>query len=80
MALEEEIVESETIINDIKKNIKCSIHDISDIKEFPESMTVEDILIQSSNIGTVKIAKKIGKEKYMKFLQDLNILNSPNFR
>ena len=53
--------------------------DISDIKEFPESMTVEDILIQSSNIGTVKIAKKIGKEKYMKFLQDLNILNSPKF-
>ncbi len=79
LALEEEIVESETIINDIKKNIKCSIHDISDIKEFPESMTVEDILIQSSNIGTVKIAKKIGKEKYMKFLQDLNILNSPKF-
>ena len=67
LALEEEIVESETIINDIKKNIKCSIHDISDIKEFPESMTVEDILIQSSNIGTEKIAKKIGKEKYMKF-------------
>ena len=62
MALEEEIVESETIINDIKKNIKCSIHDISDIKEFPESMTVEDILIQSSNIGTVKIAKKIAKK------------------
>ena len=58
LALEEEIVESETIIKNIKKNIKCSIHDISDIKEFPESMTVEDILIQSSNIGTVKIAKK----------------------
>ena len=25
-------------------------------------MTVEDILIQSSNIGTVKIARKIGEE------------------
>ena len=32
-------------------------------------MTVEDILIQSSNIGTVKIAKKIGKEKYERFFK-----------
>ena len=32
---------------------------ISDIKKFPASMTVEDILIQSSNIRTIKIARKI---------------------
>ena len=42
-------------------------------------MTVEEILIQSSNIGTVKIARKIGKEKYKKFLKELNLLNSPKF-
>ena len=34
-------------------------------------MTVEDILVQSSNIGTIKIARKI-KDKYKKFLKDLN--------
>ena len=32
-------------------------------------MTVEDILIQSSNIGTVKIARQIGEEKYKYFLK-----------
>ena len=79
LALEEEIVEPETIIKNIKKSIKCSIHNISDIKQFPESMTVEDILVQSSNIGTIKIARKIGEEKYKKFLKDLNLLNSPKF-
>ena len=79
LALEEEIVESETIIKNITKNIKCSIHNISDIKEFPTSMTVEDILIQSSNIGTIKIARKIGEEKYKNFLNDLNLFNSPKF-
>ena len=42
-------------------------------------MSVEDILIQSSNIGTVKIAKKIGEEKFKKFLKQLNLLNSPKF-
>ncbi len=79
LALEEEIVDSKTIIKNITKSIKCSIHNISDIKKFPASMTVEDILIQSSNIGTIKIARKIGKEKYKKFLKDLNLFNSPKF-
>ena len=39
-------------IKDIKNDIKCSVHTISDIKDFPKEMSVEDILIQSSNIGT----------------------------
>ncbi len=79
LALEEKIVDTHTIINNIKKNMKCSVHKISDIKKFPESMTVEDILVQSSNIGTVKIAKKIGEKKYKDFLKDLNLFNSPKF-
>ena len=77
LALEEKIVDTETIINNIEKKIKCSVHNISDIKKFPESMTVEEILVQSSNIGTVKIARKIGEEKYRKFLTELNLLSSP---
>ena len=79
LALEEEVVESETEIKNIKKNIKCSVHNISDIKKFPETMTVEEILVQSSNIGTIKIAKKIGEEKFKNFLKELNLLNSPDF-
>ena len=79
LALDEELVESETIIKNIKKNIKCSIHNISDIKDFPDTMTVEEILVQSSNIGTIKIARKIGEEKYKQFLKDLNLFNSPKF-
>ncbi len=79
LALEEEIVESDTEIKNIKKNIKCSVHNISDIKKFPETMTVEEILVQSSNIGTIKIAKKIGEEKFKNFLKELNLLNSPDF-
>ncbi len=77
LALDENLVDQNTIINDITTDIKCSVHKISDIKKFPESMTVEDILIQSSNIGTIKIARKIGEEKYKKFLNKLNLLKSP---
>ena len=79
LALEENIVDTKTPINNIEKNIKCSVHKISDIKQFPKSMSVEDILIQSSNIGTVKIARKIGEVKYKNFLKELNLFNSPNF-
>ncbi len=79
LALEEEIVDANTIINNIQKKISCSVHKISDIKEFPNSMSVEEILIQSSNVGTVKIARKIGEEKYKNFLKELNLLNSPKF-
>ncbi len=79
LALEEGLVKPETTIQNIKKNIKCSIHNISDIKDFPDAMTVEDILVQSSNIGTIKIVRKIGEEKYKQFLKDLNLFDSPKF-
>ena len=79
LALEEKLVEGKTIIKNIDNKIKCSIHEISDIKQFPSHMTVENILIQSSNIGTVNIAKKIGEEKYKKFLKKINITGSPKF-
>ena len=42
-------------------------------------MTVEDILIQSSNIGAIKIARKIGENKYKDFLNQLNLLSTPKF-
>ena len=67
------------MINNITKKINCSVHEISDIKTFPNSMTVEDIVIQSSNIGTIKIAQQIGVEKYKNFLNTINILKSPEF-
>ena len=39
-------------------------------------MTVENILIQSSNIGTIKIAKKIAEEKNKKILDKIEILKT----
>ena len=54
------------------------MHEISDIKKFPKEMTVQDILVQSSNIGTIKIARLIGQERLKSFLKDINILEYPN--
>ena len=79
LAINEKVLKPSTMINDIKKNIKCSKYVISDIHEFPTSMSVEDILIQSSNIGAIKIAKKIGENKYKQFIENLNLLAISDF-
>ena len=39
----------------------------------------EEILIKSGNIGSVKIAKKIGIEKHKSFLKTIGIINKIEF-
>ena len=80
LALENELVKPETIIKNIPRSVKCSKHSISDIKEFPNNLSVEDILIRSSNIGTLLVARKIGKEKYKKFIEDTKLLKKPEIQ
>ena len=80
LALDSNIVESHTIIPNIPRSINCSNHKISDIKEFPKDLSVEDILIRSSNIGTLLIARKIGKEKFKQFIDKSQILKSPDLQ
>ena len=80
IALDNNLVKSNTIIKDIPRSIKCSKYEISDIKKFPKDLSVEDILIRSSNIGTLLIAKQIGEEKFKNFLEKTNLLKSPNLQ
>ena len=80
LALENNIVKPQTVIKNIPKSLKCSNHDISDIKDFPKNLTVEDILIRSSNIGTLLIARKIGEDKYKRFINDTGLLKVPKIQ
>ena len=77
LALENKLVETNTIIENIPKKIKCSIHEITDIKEHPRNLSVEEILIRSSNVGSVFLAKKIGVENYKKFIKKSKLTNNP---
>ena len=79
LAIEKKLVKSSTIIKDIPRKIKCSIHEISDIKQFPQNLSVEDILIRSSNIGTLMIAKKIGEKDYKEFIKKTKLLKISEF-
>ena len=80
LAIDKNLVTPETIIENIPRKIKCSIHEISDIKKFPKNLSVEDILIRSSNIGTLMLAKKIGEQKYKDFISETKLLSKPKFQ
>jgi len=68
-ALEEGIVEPDTEFV-VPDNLQVSDHVFSDDHEHPtEPMTVTQILAQSSNIGTIKIAQELGKERIDRYLR-----------
>ena len=78
LAIENNLVTPDTIVKDIPRSVKCSNHRISDIKDFPKDLSVEDILIRSSNIGTLLIARKVGEKKFKEFLENTRLLKSPD--
>ncbi len=77
LALEHKLVDENTIITDIPRKIKCSIHEITDMKEHPNNLSVEQILVRSSNVGSVMLAKKIGIENYKKFIKKTKLTKNP---
>ena len=79
LAIEENILSPETIIKNIPDEVKCSKYTIRDIHNFPENLTVEDILIRSSNIGSLMIARQIGEDKFKNFLEKLSLLKPIKF-
>ena len=74
------IVETHTEFKDLKQSITCDRNTISEYdKKIPSDLTAEEILIRSSNIGSVRIAQKVGIENYKKFLKLIGILTNINF-
>ena len=77
LALEHKLVDTNTIIEDIPNKIRCSIYEITDMKEHPKNLSVEEILVRSSNVGSVLLAKKIGEKNYKKFIKETSLTQNP---
>ena len=79
--INEGLIEPDTEFLDSKKNIRCGKnHNISEYdEEMPPDLTVEQILIRSGNIGSVRIARKVGVEKHKSFLKNIGILDKIDF-
>jgi len=75
------LIEPDTKFLDSKKSINCG--DGYVINEYenkmPSDLSVENILIKSGNIGSVRIAKKIGIERHKSFLKTIGITDKINF-
>jgi len=64
----------------LPKKISCAGKQIGEYdKKIPSDLTAEQILIRSGNIGSVRIAQKLGPEKLKNFLTNIGIINRIEF-
>jgi len=77
--LENKVISPNTIFKNLENSLTCDKYTISEHAALPKNLSAEQILIRSSNIGAVRIAQKIGIEKYKDFLNSLELFNTINF-
>ncbi len=72
-AMELGLVSPETIV-DIRGPIRWGKYRISDYRNYGEQLSVSDIIVKSSNIGTARVATMIGSERQKSFMGSLGFL------
>ncbi len=78
--IHEGVIEPETEFKNLKKSILCGKNTINEYdKKIPSSLTAEQILIRSGNIGSVRIGQAVGLDKFKKFMNELSLINSIKF-
>jgi len=78
--LEAGLIEPETEFLNLKKKLKCGKYTIAEYdNKIPSDLTVEQILIRSGNIGSVRIGQKLEIEKLKAFLEKIGILKKIDF-
>tara|TARA_B100000989_G_C19524248_1_gene465908 strand:- start:1279 stop:2967 length:1689 start_codon:yes stop_codon:yes gene_type:complete len=79
-AFDEKIIEPETKFTNLPKSLTCSGFPIREYdNKIPSNLTAEQILIRSGNIGSIRIAQKVGQEKFKLFLSKLGLLEKIDF-
>ena len=79
-AFNENIIEPQTEFIDLPKSLTCAGFPIREYdNKIPSNLTAEQILVRSGNIGSVRIAQKVGEKKFKLFLSKLGVLNKINF-
>ena len=78
--LEEGLIKTDTKFLNLKKKLKCGKNIISEYdKKIPSDLTVEQILIRSGNIGSVRIGQKLEIERLKLFLDKIGVLSKIDF-
>ena len=78
--LDEDLIDIDTQFLDLPKSIRCAGKRIGEYNDtIPANLTVEEILIRSGNIGSVRIGQKLEIDKLKFFLEKIGVLNKINF-
>ena len=78
--LEEDLIEIDTKFFNLEKRLKCGKNIISEYdNKIPSELTVEQILIRSGNIGSVRIGQKLEIDKLKLFLEKIGVLSKIDF-
>jgi cell division protein FtsI (penicillin-binding protein 3) len=78
--LNEDVIEVDTEFKKLPKRLKCEKNLIREYDDkIPSDLTSEQILIRSGNIGSVRIAQRVGLEKFPLFLDSLGLLDKIEF-
>ena len=78
--LNEGLIKKDTEFLNLEKKLKCGKNIISEYdKKIPSNLTVEQILIRSGNIGSVRIGQKLEIDRLKSFLEKIGVLNKIDF-
>jgi len=78
--LDEDLIDIDTQFLDLPKSISCAGQRIGEYSDtIPANLTVEEILIRSGNIGSVRIGQKLEIDKLKSFLEKIGVLNKIDF-
>ena len=78
--LENGIIETKTEFLNLEKKLKCGKSTIAEYDDkMPSNLTVEQILIRSGNIGSVRIGQRLQIEKLKSFLEKIGVLYKMDF-
>jgi cell division protein FtsI (penicillin-binding protein 3) len=78
--LEEGLIDTDTEFLNLKKRLQCGKNSITEYdNKIPSDLTVEQILIRSSNVGSVRIGQRLEIVKLKKFLEKIGVLKKIKF-
>ncbi|MDB3971505.1 penicillin-binding protein 2 [Candidatus Pelagibacter sp.] len=78
--LEEGLIDTDTEFLNLEKRLQCGKSSISEYdNKIPSDLTVEQILIRSGNIGSVRIGQKLEIIKLKNFLEKIGVLKKMKF-
>ena len=79
-AFDQNIIEPQSEFLDLPKFLNCAGFPIREYdNKIPSNLTAEQILVRSGNIGSVRIAQRVGEEKFKLFLSKIGVLEEINF-